>query len=177
VKRKDKDMSDTITITGNLAGDPELKHTAGGLAIASFRVGSGQRRFDRASKTWVDGDTNWYAVSAFRGLAEHAHASLRRGDRVVVSGRLRIRNWDNGTTRGTAVEIDADAVGHDLLWGTSVFTKAARPPAPAPEGDWEVPDAGEESWAPADDSATTTEAPSGDATVRPLALVGAEPPF
>ncbi len=176
-------MTDTITITGNLASDPELKHTAGGVAIASFRVGSGQRRFDRASNAWVDSGTNWYAVSAFRGLAEHVHASLRRGDRVVVSGRLRIRNWDNGTTRGTAVEIDADAVGHDLLWGTSVFTKAARTSAPASEDGWVAPDRGEGSWEPAEDAGSTadadstTDAPADAEAPRPLALVGAEPPF
>lgn len=173
-------MSDTIAITGNVATDPELKHTPGGVVIASFRVASAQRRFDRNTNTWVDGGTNWYSVSAFRNLAEHAHASLRRGDRVVLTGRLRIRNWDNGTARGTAVEIDADAIGHDLLWGTSAFTKGGRPSvtarddtwaAPAPTSDaWTAPENAEQEQPRAAEDATPASAPEP-------ALIGAEPPF
>lgn len=117
-------MPDIITITGNLAEDPR-RFTGGGVCITTFRVASQQRRFDRATQQWVDADTNWYSVSAYRSLAENAHASLHKGDRVVVSGRLRLRPWDNGTKKGIAVEIDADAVGHDLLWGTTTFSRTA----------------------------------------------------
>lgn len=172
-------MNDTITITGNLANDPELKHTPGGVVIASFRVGSGRRKFDKASNAWVDAGTNWYAVSAFRSLAEHAAASLRRGDRVVLTGRLRIRSWENDTARGTAVEIDADAIGHDLMWGTSVFTKSARASAaaPAPDETWEPPADGADAWA-APGSPPPSAVPSSSAEeARPIALVGVEPPF
>lgn len=119
-------MGDTITVTGNVATDPEHKRTSAGVAITTFRLASGQRRFDRSANAWVETGTNWYSVSAFRNLAEHAHASLRRGDRVVLTGRLRIRDWDTGTKRGTSIEIDADAIGHDLLWGTTTFTKTPR---------------------------------------------------
>lgn len=133
-------MGDTITITGNVATDPDHKRTTGGVAITTFRVASGQRRFDRAANAWVETGTNWYSVSAFRGLAEHAHASLRRGDRVILTGRLRIRDWDNGTKRGTAIEIDADAIGHDLLWGTTTFTKTARGAEPEKEDNWPTRD-------------------------------------
>lgn len=170
-------MSDTIAITGNVATDPELKQTNGGVAIASFRVASPQRRYDRASNAWIDSGTNWYSVSAFRGLAEHAHASLRRGDRVVLTGRLRIRDWENGTKRGTDVEIDVDAIGHDLLWGTSVFTKAARPGAPERDGGWEQPAAPADAWAAPgvpEGAAAEWAAPEEP---RPLALAGTETPF
>jgi single-strand DNA-binding protein len=168
-------MYDTIAITGNLADDPVLKHTNAGLTIASFRVGSGQRRFDHTANAWVDGETNWYAVSAFRSLAEHAHASLKRGDRVVVTGRLRVRNWENGTKRGTSVEIDAESIGHDLLWGTSTFTKTPRASAPAAETSWEAPDARDEWATPGTEH--SPDDPSDAEEPRPLALVGAEPPF
>jgi single-strand DNA-binding protein len=140
-------MSETITITGNVGTDPQLKHTQDGLAIASFRVGSTQRRYDRSSSKWVDAGTSWYAVSAFRSLAEHAHASLKRGDRVVLTGRLRVRNWDNGTARGTAVEIDAEAIGHDLLWGTSVFTKTARDAGAPRIESWDTTSPVADDWA------------------------------
>ncbi len=136
------DMRDTITITGNLAADPELRRTPGGVAIATFRVGSKQWLYDRGAGAWVEDGTNWYTVSAFRTLADHAFASLRKGDRVLVAGRLRLRSWENETKKGLAVEIDADAVGHDLRWGTTTFVKDDRRAKEAGQGgsagDWAV---------------------------------------
>ena len=111
-------MSDTITIVGTIGTDPERK-TPNGLPITTFRVASPQRRFDRATGAWIDTGTNWYTVSAYRGLAEHAFESLRKKDRVILTGRLKVRNWDTGESKGTAVEVDVDAIGHDLLFGTT----------------------------------------------------------
>lgn len=172
-------MSDTITITGNVATDPEHKRTDAGMAITKFRVASGQRRFDPAANAWVETGTNWYAVSVFRGLAEHAYASLKRGDRVILTGRLRIREWENGSKRGTAVEIDADAIGHDLLWGTSTFTKAARTTGRADAGDSSEPAASPvDHWAEPGVSTPGSEAWSVDAEPAPLLeVVGAETPY
>lgn len=140
-------MSDTITITGNVATAPEFKRTPAGVGITTFRLASGQRRYDRTAGAWVDSGTNWYTVSAFRGLADHAFTSLQKGDRVLLTGRLRVREWDNGTRRGTAVEIDADAIGHDLLWGTTTFVKGSGA-APADQAQWQIPPAdGGDAWA------------------------------
>lgn len=116
-------MSDTITIMGNLAADPEQKMIGGGTTVTSFRVASSQRFFDKKNGQWVEKDPNWYQVSAFRDLGEHAFASLRKGQRVIVSGRLKIRSWENEKGKGMSVEIEADAVGHDLLWGTTQYTR------------------------------------------------------
>ena len=116
-------MSDTISIVGNVATEPK-QHAPGGIPITSFRLAASQRHFDRASGSWVEGATNWYSVSVFRTLGEHALESLRKGDRVFVRGRLRIRDWSAGEKSGTTAEIDADAIGHDLLWGTTAFTRA-----------------------------------------------------
>ena len=116
-------MSDTITVTGNIATEPEHKRTPAGVAITTFRLASGQRRYDRQSGAWIDSGTNWYTVSTFRGLAEHAFSSLHKGDRVILTGRLRLRDWDTGSRKGTTAEIDAEAIGHDLLWGTTHFEK------------------------------------------------------
>jgi single-strand DNA-binding protein len=101
----------------------------GGLAITSFRLASSQRRFDRGQQKWIDADTNWYTVSAFRGLASNAAVSIVKGDRVVVTGRLRIRDWENTDRSGTTVEIEADTIGHDMFWGTSQFTRVSAAPA------------------------------------------------
>lgn len=170
-------MSDTITITGNVATDPDHKRTNGGIAITTFRVASGQRRFDRTANAWVETGTNWYSVSAFRGLAEHAHASLRRGDRVILTGRLRIRDWDNGTKQGTAIEIDADAIGHDLLWGTSTFTKTVRAAAPERNDGWETSPGAREDWT-APGTTGLVDSWSAPAEEKPaLELAQSEAPF
>lgn len=116
-------MSDTISIVGNVATEPK-QHAPGGIPITSFRLAASQRHFDRASGAWVEGATNWYSVSVFRTLGEHALESLRKGDRIFVRGRLRIRDWSAGEKSGTTAEVDADAIGHDLLWATTVFTRA-----------------------------------------------------
>lgn len=116
-------MTDSITVTGVVGTDPNLHVTTQGLAITSFRLASTRRYFDRAKGSWEDGETNWYTISTFRQLAQNTVASLKKGERVVVHGRLRLRAWDNGEKSGTAVEIEADALGHDLTWGTTNVTK------------------------------------------------------
>ncbi|MBW9092853.1 single-stranded DNA-binding protein [Microbacterium jejuense] len=160
------DLYDSITVTGNVATEPEFKRTQNGLGITSFRVASGQRRFDRQTERWIDAGTNWYTVSVFRGLADHAFASLHKGDRVILTGRLRQREWDNGEKRGTSLDIEADALGHDLLWGTTTFVKDDRRHSadPIPPDAWRAPDA-TRAWA-----APGVEAePAADA-VEPMAL-------
>ncbi len=116
-------MTDTITITGLVATAPRHLVTSEGLPITSFRLASSQRRFDRAKQRWVDGETNWYTVTAFRHLAINLVGSVDKGDRLIVTGRLRVRNWENGERSGTTVDIEADAVGPDLTWGTARFTR------------------------------------------------------
>ncbi len=118
-------MSDHITVIGNVAAAPELRRTGAGDPVTSFRVGSTSRRRDAATGQWVDGETNWYRVSAFRALGEHAFASVTKGNRVIVVGKLRVRRWESAGKSGTDVEIDAEAIGHDLLFGTSAFSRTA----------------------------------------------------
>lgn len=117
-------MTDNITIVGNIASDPRPATTGTGIDVITFRVASDQRRYDKASDKWIDGEPNWYTVSAYRALAVHAATSLHKGDRVIVHGKLRLRPWTDGEKRGTAVEIDAEAMGPDLRWGTTTYTRA-----------------------------------------------------
>ena len=116
-------MSEHITVAGLIATTPRHLVTQDGLPITSFRLAASQRRFDRVQNKWIDGETNWYTVSAFRQLAINASTSLSKGDRVVLTGKLRVRDWDNGERAGTAVEVEAEALGHDLSWGSSSFTR------------------------------------------------------
>lgn len=117
-------MSDTIALTGLVATDPRHIVTTEGLAITTFRLASTQRRFDRSQEKWIDGDTNWYTITAFRQLAMNSAGSIKKGERVVVTGRLRIREWQSGERTGLNIDVEADAIGHDLLWGTSSFTRS-----------------------------------------------------
>ena len=116
-------MPDTITITGLVATAPRHILTSEGLSITSFRLASNQRRFDRAQERWIDVETNWYSIVSFRQLALNASSSIEKGQRVIVTGRLRIREWDNGERVGTTVEVEADSIGHDLAWGTASFSR------------------------------------------------------
>ncbi len=150
-------MPDAITLTGLVATTPRHLVTSEGLPITSFRLASTQRRFDRGQEKWIDGETNWYTVTAFRQLALNSNASVEKGQRVLVAGRLKIRDWENGERTGTTIEIEAESIGHDLSWGTAAFTRSvstatiapAEPESPAAE---EFP-AQIEASAPADEDA------------------------
>lgn len=122
-------MNETVvTVCGNLAADPEHIRTDAGLDIVKFRIGCSPRVFDKGSQQFVDGPTSWYTVSAFRSLGLNCMASLNRGERVVVTGRLKVSQWTNDEKQRTYTnaDIDATAVGHDLTWGTTSFQRVVR---------------------------------------------------
>ncbi len=116
-------MSDRIIVQGLVATVPRHLVTSENLPITSFRLASTQRRLDRATGTWRDGDTNWFTVTGFRQLALNASLSLKKGDRVLVVGRLKVRAWERDGRSGTTVEIEADAMGPDLTWGTATYAR------------------------------------------------------
>jgi single-strand DNA-binding protein len=106
------------TIVGNLVDDPELRFTSSGIAVANLRVAVTQRI--QQDGEWRDGDTSFLRVNAWRGQAEHLADSLAKGDRVMVTGRLRQRSWETpeGDKR-SVTEIEADEVGASLKWATA----------------------------------------------------------
>lgn len=106
----------TITVSGNLTRDPELRFTQGGKAIASFGIAVSRRY--QANGEWQE-QTTFFNVSAWDQLGENAAASLLKGHRVVVSGRLEIREYQgrDGEKR-TSVDIVADDIGPSLRWAT-----------------------------------------------------------
>ncbi len=115
-----------VTVSGNVV--TELRHveTQDGVHITSFRLASTPRRRDRRTQQWVDGSTSYYTVTCWRYLAQNVAASVRRGDPVVVTGDLRVREWADDERSGTNVEIDAVSVGHDLSRGVSRFQRVSR---------------------------------------------------
>lgn len=113
-----------MTVIGNIATDLRSTTTEGGVAVTSFRVASKPRRY--GPNGWVDGHTSFVTVKCWRGLADNANDSLRKGQPVIVHGRVTVRPWERDGRTGTSVDIDADAIGHDLRWGTTEFRKTAR---------------------------------------------------
>jgi single-strand DNA-binding protein len=118
-------MSENFTVSGLVATTPRHLVTQEGLPITSFRLAASNRRYDRSKKAWVDGETNWFTITSFRQLAINSASSISKGDRVVATGRLKVRDWDNGERTGTSVEIEANSLGPDLSWGTAEFTRTS----------------------------------------------------
>lgn len=123
-----------VTVTGNVATDIRTATTKQGVALASFRLAITPRRFDR-DKGWHDAPTSYVTVTCWRTLALHAHASLGKGQPLVVMGRVTVKEWHakDGARGGTDVEIDAITLGHDLTKGTSMFRKAVKAAQPEPD--------------------------------------------
>jgi single-strand DNA-binding protein len=106
------------TIIGNLVEDPEVRFTNTGIAVANLRVAVTQRV--QQDGEWRDGDTSFFKANVRRGQAENLAESLGKGDRVMVTGRLRQRSWETpeGDKR-SVTEIEADEVGASLKWATA----------------------------------------------------------
>ena len=116
-----------ITVIGNLTDDPELKFTPSGAAVANFTVASTPRTFDRQTNEWKDGDPLFIRCDAWRQMAENVAESLQKGQRVVVTGSLRVRNFERQDgSKGTSVEMNVDEVGPSLKWATAKVTKTTR---------------------------------------------------
>jgi len=116
-----------ITIVGNLVGDPELRFTPSGQAVATFRVASTPRFLDKASNEWKDGDSLFLSCNAWRSMAENVAESLQRGMRVVVTGRLKQRSYETkqGEKR-TVYEVDVDDVGPSLKSASAKVIRSER---------------------------------------------------
>jgi single-strand DNA-binding protein len=116
-----------ITVIGNITGDPELRFTPSGAAVANFTVASTPRAFDRQSNEWKDGETLFMRCSVWRDAAENVAESLGRGTRVIVSGRLKSRSYETkeGEKR-TVIEMEVDEVGPSLRYASAKVTKTQR---------------------------------------------------
>jgi single-strand DNA-binding protein len=117
-----------ITVIGNLTADPELRFTPSGAAVANFTVASTPRTFDRQSNEWKDAETLFMRCSVWREAAENVAESLQRGARVIVSGRLVSRSWDDKETgqKRSVMEMQVDEVGPSLRYATAKVNKTQR---------------------------------------------------
>jgi single-strand DNA-binding protein len=117
----------TLTIVGNLTADPELRFIPSGAAVANFTVASTPRIYDRQSGEWKDGEALFLRCSIWREAAENVAESLTRGARVIVSGRLKQRSFENreGEKR-TVIELEVDEIGPSLRYATAKVNKISR---------------------------------------------------
>ena len=118
-------MDTFVTVVGNLTSDPELRFTPGGHAVANLRLAVTPRI--REGDQWKDGDTSFFRVNAWRGLAENLTETLTKGTRVIVTGKLRNRSWEtDGGEQRTVTEIEADELGPSLKFATAKVERANR---------------------------------------------------
>lgn len=143
----------TLTIVGNLTADPELRTLQSGASVVTFSIASTPRVFDKNQNQWVDAPALFMRCQAWRDLAEHIATSLAKGMRVVATGRLSQRTYDDQTgVKHTVVEMTVDEIGASLRYATCQVTKtststgfagstpqasqAAQAPAAAQAGAW-----------------------------------------
>ena len=135
-------MGNTTTLCGKLTRDPEIRYTTTGTPVASFTVASNERYKDGQGQ-WQDGPVSFVRVNVWRELAEHCAESLAKGDRAVVTGTLRQRDYQatDGTKR-TVWEVTAAEVGAALKYATAKIARVRRDTVPIPDDPWAGGDGG-----------------------------------
>lgn len=142
----------TLTIIGNLTDAPELRFIQSGAAVVNFTVASTPRTFDKQTNEWKDGETLFMRCSLWRDAAENVAESLTKGVRVIVTGNLVSRSWDQDGQKRSANELQVDEIGPSLKYATAKVTRTERksgsgfsgqsaPPATDP---WSAPPATDE---------------------------------
>jgi len=117
----------TLTLIGNMTTDPELRFVPSGAAVANFTVASTPKIFDKKTNEWRDQETLFVRCNVWREMAESVAESLTRGTRVVVSGRLTSRSWeDKDGTKRSVMELEVDEIGPSLRYATAKVTRTQR---------------------------------------------------
>ena len=116
-----------ITVVGNLTGDPELRFTPNGAAVANFTIASTPRNFDRASGEWKEGETLFLRASVWREAAENVAETLRKGMRVIAQGRLKSRSYETKEgERRTSMELEIEEIGPSLRFASANVNRNQR---------------------------------------------------
>jgi single-strand DNA-binding protein len=159
-------LNETVTtVVGNVITDVKQRRITDGTWVASFRVASNERRFDKETQGWVNGDSLYVTVTCWRKLAVGVTASLTKGDPVMVTGRLFTRGYEIEGQKRSVTEIEASAVGPDLSRCVANVTRASRKASEdmAPEAPVEVEmseDGGDSAGSVTTDSGPLTPVPS-----------------
>lgn len=148
-----------ITIVGNATADAELRFIPSGAAVSNFTLACTPRK--KVGDSWEDGDTVFYRVNVWRDMAEHVAETVKRGMRIVVTGRFTVRPYEKDGAMRQSLEVEADEVGVALRYGTASFNKAERVQAGAPPAGpdpWATPPPGQApaGWGPPPQQAAPT---------------------
>ena len=115
-----------ITLVGNLTADPDLRYVGSGIPVATFTVASTPRNLNRQTNEWEDGEAMFIRCTVWREYAENVTESLTKGMRVVVTGKMQVRNYQrNDGSQGTSIEMQVDEVGPSLRYATAKVTRSA----------------------------------------------------
>lgn len=179
-----------ITVVGNLTADADLRYTQNGLPVANFTIASTPRTFDRQKNEWIDGEALFLRASVWRDFAENVAASLTKGSRVIATGRLKQRSYeDKEGNKRTSIELEVDEIGPSLRYATALVQKVQRDPSRTKqqpstyqqeqEEAWKTPPA-DEPWAtPTGQAAAAQPAQSDEPWATPggAGMYGDEAPF
>jgi len=139
-----------ITVIGNLTADPEIRYTQNGLPVVNFTIASTPRTFDRQANEWKDGEALFIRASVWREFAEHVAGSLTKGSRVIATGRLKQRSYqDREGNNRTSIELEVDEIGPSLRYATAQITRSQNGGGQRPAGHHQ------QQMAPADDAWST----------------------
>ena len=108
-----------VTVVGNVATDVVLRHTQDGIPFAGFGVVSTERRFDKTSGAWSDGNKLFVWVTGWKRLGTGAATSLKKGDPVLINGRLHVEEYEKEGEKRTTVKVEAYAIGPNLAFCTA----------------------------------------------------------
>lgn len=109
----------TVTLVGNVTRQPELRFTASGLPVTEFGIAINNRRYNRDTQQYEDGDPKFFDISCWKDLAENVADCVEKGTRVTVTGRLDFRQWETEDgDRRSKVSVVADDVAVSLRWAT-----------------------------------------------------------
>jgi len=124
----------SVVLMGNAVSEVHRHTTSNGDVMARFRMVVHERRYDRTLERYVGGESSYFNVVAWRHTAENVLASVNRGDPVIVSGRLRIREWTSDTGQlKVSSEVSVQAIGHDLSRGRTAFSRLPRAEPSGPQ--------------------------------------------
>ena len=144
-----------LNLVGNATADAELRYTQNGKPVANLTIASTPRTFDRQANEWKDGEALFMRCSVWGEMAEHVAGSITKGMRLMVSGRLKQRSYEDkeGNNR-TVIELEVDEIGPSLRYATAQVTRATQNQggARAQQGQgasgepWATPTAPADSW-------------------------------
>ncbi|AZQ77651.1 single-stranded DNA-binding protein [Flaviflexus ciconiae] len=113
----------TLTVTGNLTGDPELRYVASGIPVVNFTVAATPRTYNKQTQQWDDGEAMFIRCTAWREHAENIANSLSKGTRVLVTGRFSVRSYEHEGHKRTSLELQIDDIGPSLRYATTQVTR------------------------------------------------------